>query len=247
VIPVQLAEEPADFHKDVRIPGLRSIYEKCGLAVPDEYRRTAGRPCQRVSRKQLGPDGLSNFVPVTRPEDIPAHELDPSHWQKAIPWLMTSYRRICAYSCFRIHASETPSVDHLIPKSRAWDKVYEWSNFRLAKLLFNARKSNIPNAIDPFEVQPYWFALEFTFGQVVPGPAAEGDAALQERIKNTVNELLGLNEMALCNARMSDYDDYQKKQVGWERLCRESPFVAIEIERQGKRRRDDTQDLVSGV
>lgn len=244
MIPVQLAEEPPDFHKDVRIPGLRSIYEKCGLPVPDEYQRTIGRPCQRVSRKQIGADGSPVFVLVSKPEDIPAHEFDESHWQKAIPWLMTSYRRICAYSCFRIHASETPSVDHLVPKSRAWDKVYEWSNFRLAKLLFNARKSNFAAAIDPFDVKPHWFALEFTFGQVVPGPAAEGNADLQERIKNTANELLGLNEKALCDDRMRDHDDYQAKELGWKRLCIESPFVAIEIERQGKRHPDDTRDLL---
>lgn len=240
MIPVQPADEPPDFHAEVRIPGLRSIYEKCGLAVPDEYRRTAGPCCERVSRKQIGADGVPVFVPVTRPEDIPADKFDAAHWQKAIPWLMKSYRRICAYSCFRIHASENPSVDHLIPKSMAWDKVYEWSNFRLAKTLFNARKSNIPAAVDPFEVQPYWFALEFTFGQVVPGPAAEGNVALCERIDRTVKELLRLNEKGLCDDRMRDYDDYQRKQLGWERLCTESPFVAIEIERQGKRRQDDT-------
>lgn len=125
MIPVQLADEPPDFHKEVRIPGLRSIYEKCGLTVPDEYRRTAGRCCEQVSRKQIGSDGAGVFIPVTRPEDIPAHEFEASHWQKAIPWLMDRYRRICAYSCFRIHASETASVDHLIPKSHAWDKIYE--------------------------------------------------------------------------------------------------------------------------
>lgn len=241
MIPVQPADEPPEFHADVRIPGLRSIYEKCGLRVPDEYRRTAGRPCQPVSRKQSGSDGQLIWLPVTRPEDLPAHEFDASYWQLAIPWLMDRYHRICAYSCFRIHASETPSVDHLIPKSQAWDKVYEWSNFRLAKTLFNARKSNIAAAIDPFEVQRHWFALEFTFGQVVPGPAAEGDVALCKRIESTINELLRLNDRELCDDRMRDYDDYQQKQLGWERLCIESPFVAVEIERQGKRRQDETR------
>ena len=237
MMPVKLADEPADFHGHVRIPGFRSIYEKCGMPVPDEYRRTAGSPCKQVSRKQTDAQGVLMSVLVTKPEDIPAHEFEDSHWQKAIPWLMTSYRRICAYSCFRIHSSETPSVDHLVPKSRAWDKVYEWSNFRLAKTLFNARKSNFEAAIDPFDVKPHWFALEFTFGQVIPGPAAEGDPVLTERITRTINELLGLNEPTLPEERMRDYEDYQSGEIGWKRLQIESPFVAAEIERQGKRRR----------
>lgn len=88
-------------------------------------------------------------------------------------------------------------------------------------------------------MQPYWFALEFTFGQVIPGPAAEGNEALQKRIKHTVNELLGLNDKELCDDRMRDYDDYQQGELGWKRLCIESPFVAIEIERQGNRRPHD--------
>ncbi len=237
MMPVKLADEPPDFHGHVRIPGLRSIYEKCGMPLPDEYRRTAGSPCKQVSKKHTNAHGMPMSVLVTKPEDIPAHEFEDSHWQKAIPWLMTSYRRICAYSCWRIHSSETPSVDHFVAKSRAWDKVYEWSNYRLAKPRFNARKSNFEAAIDPFDVEPHWFALEFTFGQVIPGPAAEGNPDLEQRIKSTVNELLGLNEPELCSDRMRDHDDYLSGEIGWERLQRESPFVAAEIERQGKLRR----------
>lgn len=61
MIPVQLADEPPEFHGDVRIPGLRSIYEKCGLPVPEEYRRKAGPCCERVSRRHIGTDRQSHF------------------------------------------------------------------------------------------------------------------------------------------------------------------------------------------
>lgn len=230
--PVALALEPAAFHTKVRIPGNRSIREKCGQVVPPEWARKAGKPNTQVRRKV--PDGQGNLalVPVTRPEDLPPDTFKP-YWTAAIPWLLQAYSRICAFCCFRIHETASPSVDHMVPKSTAWDKVYEWSNYRLASLRLNAAKGAMTTVIDPFDVKPGWFELEFTFGQIRPGPVARADERLKARVDTTI-DVLGLNSSALVAARMRDISAYEDSQLRIRRLREESPFVADEIIRQGR-------------
>ena len=99
---------------------------------------------------------------------IPAGEFKP-YWRRALNDLLTSYNRTCAYLSLHIpRAVGTPSSDHMVAKSTAWDQVYEWSNYRLACLLMNARKG-IADVLDPFEIDDGWFALELVAFQVVPG------------------------------------------------------------------------------
>lgn len=236
---MSLAPEPAEFDKVVRTPGLRSVHEMCGEPVPAALKRTGGKPFEQRSRVKKdasgksvsGADGNPVREPITRPGDLPTDELKP-YWTEAIHWLLEAYDRVCAFCCFRIHTSASPSVDHMVPKSRAWDKAYEWSNYRLASLRLNASKG-IHDVIDPFDVQPGWFALEFTFGQVVPGPIAAADPVLRKRVEDTIRDL-GLNEFA--KDRVRDLEDYERGEVGIERLRVESPFVALELERQGRLR-----------
>jgi hypothetical protein len=115
MIKVTPAPEPAGFDRDVRQPGLRAIAEKAGeRPVPP---RLKGRAFKKIADRR---------------EDIPGESF-PSYWTKALDDLMTAYDSICAYSCFRIHpVTGSRTVDHMAAKSRAWDQVYEWMNYRLA-------------------------------------------------------------------------------------------------------------------
>jgi hypothetical protein len=197
MMPVVPAPEPPEFNEQVRVPGLRSIYEKCGQPVPVPYKRAKGPKFRQVKRRKTGSDGKAIKTAegeiveesVTRPEDIPADLFESKFWGIAIPWLLQAYNRICSYSCFRIHGTGTPSVDHMVPKSKAWDKVYEWSNYRLASLALNAIKDNLQSILDPFEVQPGWFALDLVTGQVVAGPAAKQNIELTHQVEQTIKDL----------------------------------------------------------
>ena len=131
MIHVDPADEPPDFDQKVRMPGLRAIAELIGEEPP----RTAGRRLQKVADRR---------------QDISPREF-PTYWIEALDDLMTAYQRICAYSCFRIHpVTGARSVDHMAPKSRAWDQVYEWRNYRLSSSLLNARKRDFSTVLDPF-------------------------------------------------------------------------------------------------
>ena len=150
---------------------------------------------------------------------------------------MTAYRRICAYSCFRIHpVTGARSVDHMAPKSRAWHRVYEWRNYRLCSSLLNARKNNFGDVLDPFDVEDGWFVLEFVGFQVVP--ASELDEGTRHQVQATI-ERLRLNEAAFRTSRERDVDNYEEG-VPFDVLLEESPFVAMELRRQGRLRPEDT-------
>lgn len=235
MIPVTPAPEPPDFCAKVRVPGWRSLYEKCGKTAPPPFTRPRGhgKPFAQVEVETRDAAGRRSKDPVQHPESLPGNAFEP-YWTEALQDLLVAYDRVCAYCCFRIHASATPSVDHMAPKSRAWDRVYEWENYRLAALAMNAAQREYTDVIDPFEVQPGWFALELTYGQVQPGPATTNDPALRARVVDTIDRL-GLNNSGLLTDRLRDIEDYERGEVGWDRLREESPFVAHEIERQGKR------------
>jgi hypothetical protein len=150
MIHVDLADEPADFHKKVRLPGLSAINELVGEAP--SIKRPGPRRARIASRR----------------EDIPASKFPP-FWTGAIDDLMKAYKRICAYmACYIEPVTGMPTVDHMIPKSQRWDKVYEWSNYRLACSLMNSRKNGVPHVLDPLEVETGWFELELVGFQLKP-------------------------------------------------------------------------------
>ena len=73
---------------------------------------------------------------------------------------MKAYKADLPYiACYIEPVTGMPTVDHMIPKSQRWDKVYEWSNYRLACSLMNSRKNDVPHVLDPFEVETGWFEL----------------------------------------------------------------------------------------
>lgn len=208
MIRVTPAPEPADFDVKVRQPGLRAVREMCGQPVA----KRPGRPRKVVAK---------------RPEDIPPDSFPP-YWQDALDNLKNAYEHICAYSCFRIHpVTGAASVDHMAPKSRRHDAVYEWSNYRLACSRLNARKRDFQGLLDPFEIEDGWFQLELLGFSVFPNP--ELSPRLRERVDSTITEL-GLNDFR--SDREKDAHSYWDGHVSLAHLREQSPFVAAELKRQ---------------
>lgn len=161
---------------------------------------------------------------------IPAGEFKP-YWRRALNDLLTSYNRTCAYLSLHIpRAVGTPSVDHMVAKSTAWDQVYEWSNYRLACLLMNARKG-IADVLDPFEIGEGWFALELVAFQVVPGH--DLPINVHARVVETI-ATLRLSDSVCCEARAEYAQAYWDGEVSLSYLRRCAPFVAKELERHGR-------------
>ena len=212
MIPVTPAPEPADFDSKVRRPGLRAIAELAG-EQPDPP-RTAGQPCSPVaaSRDEIPPDKF------------------PPYWREVLDDLMRSYHRICAYLCLYIpQGTGAPSVDHAVAKSRRWDQIYEWSNYRLACSLMNARKGAAASVLDPFEIEEGWFALELVAFQVVPGSGLPDGVA--GAVADTI-ERLRLNDHECCEARAEYAKNYCNRKISFDYLTRHAPFVARELRRQ---------------
>ena len=219
MIHVERVDEPATFRTAVRIPGLRAIDEMIGL----KPKRTAGR---RFKKR------------ATTRETIPA-EAFPSYWTEALDDLMKAYNQICAFTCFRIHeVTGWRSVDHFAPKSRNWNEVYEWTNYRLACGPLNARKKYFTNILDPFEIVDGWFQLELVAFQVLPNPTL--DDVLAQKVRNTI-ETLGLNDFRASRER--DVERYWNKDVSLRALVEESPFVAKELHRQSRLNSGDAWPL----
>ncbi|MCA9048201.1 MAG: hypothetical protein KDA89_05700 [Planctomycetaceae bacterium] len=210
MIYVAEANEPATFDTKVRQPGLRAIAEMVGEQPP----RNAGRRFEKVAERR---------------EHIPSSRF-PTYWTKCLPELETSYGYICAYSCFRIHpVTGAASVDHMAPKSRAWHRVYEWNNYRLACSRLNARKNSFEDVMDPFEIEDGWFQLELVGFTIIPNPQLP--RSRQRQIEDTVRRL-GLDDFA--DDRALDAENYWSREITIKILRSESPFVAMELQRQGR-------------
>lgn len=209
MIPVQLQPEPISFDDSVRQMGLSAIDEMVG--------RPPRRPRSGTARSKI----------ADREEDIPAKEFHP-YWRHALDDLLVSYQRRCAFLALYIpHATGFASVDHMLPKSKRWDQVYEWANYRLCAGSLNGMKSDMTGIIDPFDCQPGWFALEFVGFQVVLGEQApqgggpEFDATLRL-----------LNTKPARDARERYFTHYRLHHISLHILEIEAPFVADEVRRQ---------------
>lgn len=223
MIPVTPAPAPVDFDARVRRKGLDAVAELVG-----EQPATVRRGRKRVK------------VAATR-ATIPAHCFPPL-WREVLPDMLSAYKRTCAYLALYIeHATGSPSVDHVTPKSKAWDQVYEWSNYRLAAALINSKKNDLELVLDPFTIDDGLFALELVELQVTPGVAAVAD--LRAKVEDTIR-VLGLNHVECCAARreyVAGYEDGPAKGgIELAYLERRAPFVARELRRQNRLLRGDT-------
>ena len=160
---------------------------------------------------------------------IPATDFPP-YWRQCLNDLLKSYERICAYLCLYIpRGVGAPSTDHMVPKSTEWQLVYEWSNYRLASSLMNARKGTDDDVLDPFDVEDGWFALDTTFFEVLPG------RDLPSHVATAVAQMirrLGLNDQQCCDARREYALAYWDGEISLAHLTRHAPFVARELQRQ---------------
>lgn len=127
-----------------------------------------------------------------------------------------------------------PTVDHMVAKSRAWNLVYEWKNYRLACHLMNARKNDLGSVLDPFEVVNNWFELELV-GFQVKARLAFRDAMLK-RVDST---LCILNKPDCRRLRQEYAMNYWEAHIDLEYLTKRSPFVAMELRRQNRLRAGD--------
>lgn len=223
MIRVTPAVEPQAFDAVVRQPGLRAISEMVG--EPADSPRRGGRRFKKVADERSA---------------IPADSFPP-YWTEILDDLMEAYHHVCAYSCFRIHrVTGSRSADHMVAKSRAWDRVYEWTNYRLACSRLNSRKNDFEDVLDPFEIQDEWFELEFVGFQVKPGKGL--DEATRARVLTTIQRL-GLNDYHFRRERERDVLRYEAG-VPYHVLVDESPFVARELKRQNRLRPDDRGPLL---
>ena len=199
-------------------------------AEPDAFDEMVRQPGRRAL------DRLAAEKYSGSKEAVPAAEFPP-HWRRSLDDLLAAYDRICSYLCLYIpRGTGARSVDHMVPKSMAWDQAYEWSNYRLACLLMNSRKGDAACVLDPFEVEDGWFVLELVAFQVLPadGLAAATVAAVEDTIRR-----LRLNDEECCGAREEYAEEYWRENVSLDYVARRAPFVANELRRQHRLREAD--------
>jgi hypothetical protein len=158
-------------------------------------------------------------------------------WRECLDDLCNAYDRICAYMGLFIEpVTGSPTVDHMVARTHDWRLAYEWSNYRLACALMNARKGECTGVLDPFEVEDEWFGLEFVGNQVVIRGGL--DEATRQRVQVTI-ERLGLNSEECCKARGAYVEAYLSGEIPLPRLKRRAPFIARELRRQARLREGD--------
>lgn len=219
MIPVELAPEPKAFDREIRQPGLSAIDELVGRAP-------------RIKRP-----GPRRAKVADTETSIPADKFPP-FWRNALDEMMGAYDHRCAYLAMFIEETGGPTVDHVIPKSVAWDRVYEWSNYRLCAGVVNSKKGELLGLVDPVGAKVGWFALDLASYRVVRGGSAP--QAQRERIDAT---LPLLNVRDCCAQRKRYVEEYRRgpgaKGIDLTYLEHRAPFIAVELRRQGQLMRGD--------
>lgn len=214
MIPVLLAEEPETFDQHVRQRGERAVQRLLGQKVP-------------------GP-GRGPKTTYATLEEIPTSTF-PEYWteiqkgsnRSALDDLMDAYEQRCAYLAMRIErATGSRSVDHYIAKEADRRLIYEWSNYRLCANVVNAKKGT-KDVVDPFQVQTGWFELDLDTFFVRRG--AGDPIGEYGRFERTL-EILNLRECIALRGRF--ITDYRARDVSFNYLERDAPFIAAEIRRQ---------------
>lgn len=212
MIQIVLAPEPPVFNAKVRQKGLSAIDEMVGRSP-------------RLRR----PGPRRTGTAWTREEDIPADKFPP-YWRDALDDLRTSYEHRCAFLALYLdRATGNASVDHMLPKSKHWDQVYEWNNYRLCAATINAKKQDLTGIVDPVDCRQEWFALELVGFQVLAGSRAPADKLIEI---NATLELLNATE---CRRQREEYTiDYWNREISLTYLERRAPFIAAELRRQAR-------------
>ncbi len=219
MIPLALAQEPKDFDRKVRQPGLSAIDELVGRSPRIK------RPGRRRAK-----------VAESEPK-IPVDKFPP-FWRDVLDDMMEAYEQRCAYLAMFIEETGGPTVDHVMPKSLAWERVYEWSNYRLCTGVVNSKKGDLLKLVDPVDAKTGWFALDLASCRVVRGAAAP--KAQHTKIDATL-PLLNIRDC--CMQRRRYVEEYRRgpgsKGIDLTYLEHRAPFIASELRRQGKLVRGD--------
>lgn len=229
MIPVTPKPPPpdSDFDAQVATPGANALLELIG----DPAAPSRPGPPRKIAAPSI--------------DRIPQSKLPP-YWRRALPLLLEAYNETCAYLGLRIHpATGAAEVDHFLPKSKYQHLAYRWENFRLSCKQANANKGNAEDVLDPFTIGSGWFSLNLLSGEVEVGAGAN-HPSLRTQVETTIQRLKLNDDPTFVAARREYINLYFGVRhpdglpclppMDFRRLEREAPFVAAEINRQGKRR-----------
>lgn len=164
-------------------------------------------------------------------DPLPKSTKPHPYWQTCLDDLHRSYAGVCAYLAVYIErATGATSADHFVAKSANAGLTYEWDNYRLACMTMNARKRAFDDVLDPFTLPPDVFHLELVSGRLFVNPAITGPLA--DEAKATL-ERLKLDSPNNQSMRARHYQDYAQSDISAAHLCKMSPFVWQEAQRQG--------------
>jgi len=161
------------------------------------------------------------------------------HWRNSIDDLYRLYNGLCAYSAHWIPRDVgRATVDHFIPKETAPDLAYEWRNFRLCSEKLNNNKGNLLDVMDPFQIKPGWFVIDF------PTFFIKAEARLPQYLKDRIDQTitcLGLNDDDhFVQERANLTKLYCDGEITFGFLEKRYPFIAYELQRQDLKERIKT-------
>jgi hypothetical protein len=97
----------------------------------------------------------------------------------------------------------------------------------------NSRKGVHQDVLDPFQIQSGTFHLEFPSLIIKPNPDLPDN--LQRQAASTIKRLKLNSDNNCIMSRLEWLLPYCEGGVTFEELARKAPFIAHEIDRQGKR------------
>lgn len=150
-------------------------------------------------------------------------------WRRALQDLIDAYNEICAYCSSWTHRQDS-SIDHFVPRSVAPARAYEWDNFRLSRQRLNNRKGNYQDVIDPFNLAPGWFKLDFPTFRLVPNPNLPAED--RGRVVATIDRLQFNNDNDYVNERVGAIRQYCLGKATFAQLVHLYPFIAAEMRAQ---------------
>lgn len=176
--------------------------------------------------RQVRQPGLAFLRTTLRPTS--AQFRKNNFWTRARKHLEAAYSRRCAYTTMRL--AEGGTIDHFLPKSHRPDLAYEWSNYRLARQIMNARKGETMDVVDPFQVESGWFVLDIPSCLIRSGIGL--DVALRRKVNATINILQLNDDDRMVQERCDWLVDLADGKVTLEFLDKWYPFLSSEVRRQ---------------
>jgi hypothetical protein len=169
--------------------------------------------------------------------EIPADK-SPPIWRAALDDMMDAYEQRCPYLAMFIERTGNPTIDHVIPESRTWNLVYEWSNYRLCAGIVNSKKGALIGLVDPVRAKVGWFELDLATFRVLRGTSAP--KTQHQKIAATL-PLLNIRDC--CLQRQRYVEDYRlgpgARGIDLPYLEHRAPFIAFELRRQRQLVRGD--------